>query len=319
MSDPPGSQGQNRSAQELDRIISRLNDDFALQLRKPDVTLSPRKYRERQRSDEEARVDDIYQKIQQLHYRGDNRLADCLGLFQIQGRLILSDAASLGPTRYLSPNVRALLQERLLKILRDINGLESKQLSKRISDVPTNHSQKRSKGQLPHRYEHHNAVDALPVRSSGSFVDSGISLASESRSIGEVIQPLPQQTSLDRTFGSGRASFQSEVFSSRNTQDVSFISQTTVDSEYQDKSTRYPYSQQTSTESFSHSFELSKGGHDVQQNWNPLPRRPNKNTNKLDDSFKSPLSSSNRSSQDSVGSVSETIEEKLVNIWRKHT
>ncbi|PNP54039.1 hypothetical protein THARTR1_05246 [Trichoderma harzianum] len=247
MSGPSGSQGQNRSALELDRIISRLNDDFALQLREPDVTPSPRKYRERQRSDEEARIDDIYQKIQHLHCQGDNRLADCLGLFQIQGRLILSDAAALSPTRYPSPSVRALLQERLLKILRDVNGLGSKHLSKRISEMSANHSQKRPKGQPPHSYEHHDAVDALPVRSTGSFADSGISLASGSRSIGEVLQSLPQQTSFDRTFASSRASVPPEVVSSKNMQDY------------------------------------------------------------LDDS----------PSQNSVGSASQTIDEKLVNIWPK--
>ncbi|KAL6833695.1 RNA dependent RNA polymerase domain-containing protein [Trichoderma sp. SZMC 28015] len=322
MSGPLGSQGQDRSTLELDRIISRLNDDFGLQLCKPDVTLSPRKYRERQRSDEEARIDDIYRIIHQLHYRGGSRLADCLGHFQIQGRLILSDAASLSPTRYLNTSLRALLQERLLKILRDVNGSESKQLSKRMSDVTVNQSQKRPKGQPPHRYEHHDAVDALPVRSSGSFADSGVSLASGSRrSIGEVIQPLAQQSSFDRTFGSSRASFPSEVFSSKNTQDVSFISQTTVDSGYHDKSNRYPYSQQTSAESFSHSFGLSQSRNDVQQNWNSLPSRPNKSTNRLeslDDSrFRSPLPLLDRSSQDSVGSVSQTIDEKLANIWPK--
>ncbi|KAL7960432.1 RNA dependent RNA polymerase domain-containing protein [Trichoderma compactum] len=320
MSGPLGSQGQNRSALELDRIISRLNDDFALQLRKPDVTLSPRKYREPQRSDEEARIDDIYQKIQQLHYRGGNRLADCLGLFQIQGRLILSDAESLSPTRYLSNSLRALLQERLLKILCDINGPESRQLSKRISEGTANHSQKRPKGPPPHSYEHHDAVDALPVRSTGSFADSGISLSSGSRSIGEVIQPLPQQTSFDRTFGSSRASFRAEVFSSKNTQDVSFVSQTTVDPGY-DMSNRHPYSRQTSAESFSHSFGLSQSRNDVQQNQNSLPSRPNKSTNQLeypDDSrFKSPLPSLKRSSQDSVGSASQTIDERLANIWPK--
>ncbi|KAL6804832.1 RNA dependent RNA polymerase domain-containing protein [Trichoderma sp. SZMC 28013] len=323
MSGPLGSQGQNRSALalELDRIINRLNDDFALQLRKPDVTLSPRKYRERQRSDEEARIDDIYQKIQQLHYRGGNRLADCLGLFQIQGRLILSDAESLSPTRYLTTSVRALLQERLLKILRDINGPESRQLSKRISEGTANHSQKRPKGQPPHSYEHHDAVDALPVRSTGSFADSGISLGSGSRSIAEVIQPPHQQTSFDRTLVSSRASFPSEVFSLKNTQDVSFISQTTVDSGYHDKLNHHPYAQQTSAESFSHSFGLSQSRNDVQQNWNSLPSRPNKSNNQLeylDDSrFKSPLPSLKRSSEDSLGSVSETIEEKLANIWPK--
>lgn len=321
MSGPLGSRGHERSL-ELDRIISRLNDGFALQLRKPDITLSPRKYRERQRSDEEARVDDIYQKILVLHCGGDSRLAACLGRFEQQGRMILSGAASRNSTRHPSATSRALLQECLLDILRDVDGLESKQWSKRVSEEATEYSPKRARGQLPHSYEHHDAVDALPVRSSDSFAGTGVSESSGSRSIGEVIQPPPQQISLDRSFLSSRTSFQSEVFSSKYTQDTSFISQTTVDSEYPDKSINYPYSQSTTVESFSHSFGLSQSRDNLQQAGNSLPRRPNKSTVKLeyldDSQSKSPVPSSSRSLQDSSGSVRETIADKLANIWRKH-
>ncbi|EHK15310.1 uncharacterized protein TRIVIDRAFT_122493, partial [Trichoderma virens Gv29-8] len=299
---------------ELDRIINRLNDGFALRLRKPDITLSPRKNRERQRSDEEARADDIYEKIRLLYYRKDTRLATCLGLFEKQGRSILSN----NPTRYFSADVRASLQECLLDILRGGDGLQSKQWTKRVSEETADYSQKRPRGPLPHRYDHHGAVDALPVRSSDSFRDSGVSVASGSCSIGEVIQPIPHQTYPDRSFGSSRASFPSEVFSSKNTQDTSFISQTTVDSGYQDNSNRYPYSQQTSAESFSHSFELSQSQRDPQQNQNSLPRTPTKSADKLehldDSDSKSLVASSSRSSSPSVG---ETIEDKLDNIWPK--
>ncbi|UKZ77085.1 hypothetical protein TrVFT333_004803 [Trichoderma virens FT-333] len=142
MSGPSGSQGHERPALELDRIINRLNDGFALRLRKPDITLSPRKNRERQRSDEEARADDIYEKIRLLYYRKDTRLATCLGLFEKQGRSILSN----NPTRYLSADVRASLQECLLDILRGGDGLQSKQWSKRVSEETADYSQKRPRG-----------------------------------------------------------------------------------------------------------------------------------------------------------------------------
>ncbi|KAL7943552.1 RNA dependent RNA polymerase domain-containing protein [Trichoderma barbatum] len=321
MSDPLESRAPERSARELDRIISRLNDGFVLQLRKPDVTLSPRKYRERQRSDEETRVDDIYQKIKLLHHRGDGRLAAYLGHFEKQGRLILSDAASQSSARYSSVDVRALLQQCLLDILRGGNGSESKQWSKRVSEETTDYSQKRVRGQLPQSYKHHDAVDALPVRSSDPFATTSVSGASGSRSIGEVIQPYPQQVSFDRSFASTRASFQSEVFSSKHTQDTTFISQTTVDSGFQDKSNNYSCSQQTSAESFAHSFGPNQSLNNLPQNQNSLPHRPIESANNKeyshDSQFKSVVPSSSRSPQDSSRSVSETIEDKLANIWPK--
>ncbi|KAL7934950.1 RNA dependent RNA polymerase domain-containing protein [Trichoderma chlorosporum] len=314
MSGPSGSRGQQRSALELDRTIGRLNESFGLRLRKPDVTLSPRKNRERERSDEEARADHIYQQIRLLHYREGDRLATCLGSFEKQGRLILSGNSA---TQTTAAAVRAQLEECLLDILRNADNLESRQWSKRGTAETTNHSQKRPRGQPSNRYEHHDAVDALPVRSTVSFADSGVSLASGSYSIGEVIQQPSQQTSYDQSFISSRASFHSEIFSTKNTQDASFISQTTVDSGYQDKSSQYAYSQQTMLESFSHSFELSQSQADLQQKWESLPRRPNKSANNLDYPDKSLAPSSSRSYSENNSSRRGTIEDRLANIWPK--
>ncbi|RFU75765.1 hypothetical protein TARUN_6524 [Trichoderma arundinaceum] len=319
-SGPLGSRTHERSA-ELDRIIRRLNDTFALQLRKPDVTLSPRKYRERRRSDEDARIDDIYQRIRFLHYGGEDRLATCLGRFQQQGRMILTDPASHNPGRQLSATTRALLQECLLEILRNADDSESKQWSKRVSEEIPEYTPKRARGQLPHSYEHHDAVDALPVRSSDSFAGIGGVIASGSRSHGELVQPFSQHKSSDPSFLSSRASFHSEVFSSKYTQDTSFISQTTVDSRFLDKSNTYTYSQRTTAESFSQSSGSNQGQNIRQQNGTSLPHRPNGSTDKLEhpdnSQSKSPVPSSSRSHQAVVSPVDKTIEDKFANIWPK--
>ncbi|OTA08015.1 hypothetical protein A9Z42_0089490 [Trichoderma parareesei] len=254
------SRGRERSSLELERIISRLDDNFALQLRKP-------KYREPPLSDEEAhdeqrRVDDICQRIRLLHYGGDDRLAACLGRFEQQGRLILADAASCSATRHLSTAIRALLQRCLLRILNDVDGVESRQWSKRVSEDLAEYSAKRARGRLSHSYEHHDAVDALPVRSRDSFGRPGESMRSEGRPMyveddlppPPSPPPPPQHPRYDRSIVSSRVSFQSEVFSQKQTQDESFVSQTTIDSSYPDKAYDYPLSQQTTVESFSHSF-----------------------------------------------------------------
>ncbi|KAL7792428.1 RNA dependent RNA polymerase domain-containing protein [Trichoderma ceciliae] len=311
-----------RSALELDRIIRMLNDTFALQLRKPDVTLSPRKYRERRRSDEEARVDDIYQKIRLLHYGGDERLATCLGRFQQQGRMVLTDPVSRNSSNHISATSRAFLQECLLDILCHAGDLESKHWSKRASveaEAPE-YSSKRARSQPPRSYEHHDAVDALPVRSRDSF--TGAAVASGSRSRGEALLPPSQQTSFDRSFLSSRVSFRSEVFSSTYTQDAPFVSQTTtIDSEFPDKSNIYSHSQLTAVNSFSQSFGSSQIRNTPQQTSNPPLNRLCGCTEKPDYPHDSrpqtPVPSSSRSRQDSSGLGGETLEDKLANIWPK--
>ncbi|TFA98169.1 putative RNA-dependent RNA polymerase SHL2 [Trichoderma ghanense] len=307
------SRGHERSGLELDRIISRLDDTFALQLRKP-------KYRERQLSDEEARdeqrrVDDIHQRIRLLHYHGDDRLAACLGRFEQQGRLILTDAASCSTTRHLSAAIRALLQERLLRILCDVDGVESRQWSKRVSEDMAEYSAKRARGRLSDSYDHHDAVDALPVCSRDSFSGSDVSMTSKARSmyVEDDLQPPPppppQQPRYDRSFVSSRTSFQSEVSSEKPTQDESFISQTTIDSSYPDKAYDYPLSQQTTVESFSHSFNVGQSRDNFQPAENSLPHRPNKSKEKREHE---PSQSENL-----VDGNGEAIEDRLASIWPK--
>ncbi|KAL6884940.1 RNA dependent RNA polymerase domain-containing protein [Trichoderma longibrachiatum] len=311
------SRGHERSSLELDRIISRLDDTFALQLRKP-------KYRERQLSDEEARdeqrrVDDIYQRLRLLHYGGDGRLAACLGCFEQQGRLILGDATSCSAARPLPAPVRALLQERLLQILYDVDGVESRQWSKRVSEDTAEYSAKRARGRLSHSYEHHDAVDALPVRSRDSFRGPGVSMTSDGRSmyVEDDLQPPPppppqqppQQPRYDRSFVSSRMSFQSEVFSQGQTQEQSFISQTTIDSSYPDRTYDYPLSQQTTVESFSHSFNVGQSRDNFQPTGNTLPRRPNKSQERRE-----PVPLQSESLVDGIGGA---IEDRLANIWPK--
>ncbi|PTB66240.1 hypothetical protein BBK36DRAFT_1118900 [Trichoderma citrinoviride] len=308
------SRGHERSSLELDRIISRLDDNFALQLRKPG-------YRDRQLSDDEARdeqrrVDDIHHRIRLLHYGGDDRLAACLGRFEQQGRIILADAASCSTTRHLSAAIRAQLQERLLRILCDVDGVESRQWSKRVSQDIAEYSAKRARGRLSHSYEHHDAVDALPVRSRDSFRAPGVPMTPEGRSLyagdDPPPPPAPRDPRYDRSIVSSRTSFRSEVFSQRQTQDESFITQTTVDSSYPDKTYDYPLSQQTTVESFSHSFNVGQSRDSLLPIEHTLPRRPNKPHEKREHE-----SSRSQSFIDSNGCTPETIEDRLANIWPK--
>jgi hypothetical protein len=292
-----------------------LNDTFALQLCKPDVTLSPRKYRERRRNDEEARVDDIYLKIQRLHYKGDNRLATCLGRFQQQGRMILSDSVSRSSGSRTSATNRTLLQQCLLDILRKVDDPESRQWSKRESEEIPEYSPKRARGQL---YDHHDAVDALPVRSRDSFASINTVAASGSRTLGGAFQP-PQHVSFDRSFLSSRTSFHSEVFSPKHTQtqDEPFLTQTTVDSESPNNSNNYTYSQRTAANSFSGISESSQNGNILKQMAIHPPRGQNGFTS--NSQSQTLVTSSSHSRQDSNGFAKEVLEDKLANIWRGYT
>ncbi|EHK41517.1 hypothetical protein TRIATDRAFT_321718 [Trichoderma atroviride IMI 206040] len=320
-SGPLGSRPHKKSAQELDRIIRRLNDTFALELSKPDVTLSPRKSRERYRSDEEARVEDIYRKIQQLYYTGDDRLAAYIGHFEQRGRIILSESASRSPGNPTPAANRALLQKCLLDILCEVDDPESRPWSKRESEEIQDASPKRAKG---HLYEHHDAVDALPVRSRESFANISTVIASGSRSVsrsqGEAVRPSPQQRSFDRTFLSTRTSFHSEVFSTQ-AQNVSFISQTSVGSELPSRSNNYPYSQTTVADSFSEATGSSedeiipKRFSDFslreKEDLSGRSKYPNNSQSQV------PASSSSQSRQDGSDCVGKPLEERFAKIWPK--
>lgn len=318
-SGPSGSRSHKKSAQELDRTIRRLNDTFALQLNKPDVTLSPRKYRERRQNGEEARVDDIYRKIQQLYYTGDDRLAAYIGHFEQRGRIILSESVSQSPSNRTSAANRALLQNCLLDILCEVDDPESRQWSKRETEAIQEGSPKRAKG---HLYEHHDAVDALPVRSRDSFANINTVISSGSRSQGEAFRPLPRQGSFDRTFISTRTSFHSEVFSTQ-TQNISFSSQTSVGSDLPNRSNDYPYSQTTVADSFSEASGSSQDENIPQQ----LANFPPRGNEELNDRSQYPDSSQSRnlafssshSRQDSSDCVGKPLEERFANIWRRST
>lgn len=320
-SGPLGSRPHKKSAQELDRIIRRLNDTFALELSKPDVTLSPRKSRERQRSDEEARVEDIYRKIQLLYYTGDDRLAAYIGHFEQRGRIILSESASRSPGNRTPAVNRALLQKCLLDILCEVDDPESRPWSKREFEVIPEASPKRTRG---HLYEHHDAVDALPVRSRETFANISTVIASGSRSVsrsqGEAFHLSPQQRSFDRTFLSTRTSFHSEVFSTQ-AQNVSFISQTSIGSELPSRSNNYPSSQTTVADSFSEGTRSSqdeiipKRFSDFslreKEELSGRPQYPNNSQSQI------PAPSSSQSRQGSSDCVGKPLEDRFGKIWRR--
>lgn len=315
VSAPRGSRSHDKSDQELDRTIRRLNDTFDLQLCKPDVTLSPRKNRERRRNDEEARVDHIYQKIRHLYYTGDDRLAAYIGDFEQRGRMILSKSASQSPSNH----VRALLQQCLLDIICEVYKPESRQWSKREPEAMPDGSPKRAKS---HFYEHLDAVDALPVRSRDSFANISTVISSESRSRSEAVQSPPQHASFERSFLSTRTSFHSEVFSTQ-TQDEPFISQTSVGSESPNHSNDYPYSQNTVVNSSSEASASSSDENIPKQLTDFSPRGKEvlngRSQSHNNSKFQALVSSSSPLHQDSKEGVGKSLEERLAHIWRGYT
>ncbi|UKZ88673.1 uncharacterized protein TrAFT101_004417 [Trichoderma asperellum] len=313
VSAPRGPRSHNKSDQELDRIIRRLNDTFELQLCKPDVTLSPRKNRERRRNDEEARVDNIYQKIRHLYYTGDDRLAAYIGNFEQRGRRILSKSASQSSSNH----IRALLQQCLLDILCEVYKPESRQWSKREPEAMPDGSPKRAKS---HLYEHLDAVDALPVRSRDSFANISTVISSESRSRSEVVQPPPQQASFEQSLLSTRTSFHSQVFSTQ-TQDGPFISQTSVGAESPNHSNNYPYSQNTEVNSSSEA-SASSSDENIPKQLTDFSFRGKEMLNGRSQShnnskFQALVSSSSHLHQDSKAGVGKSLEERLDHIWPK--
>lgn len=144
---------------ELDTIIRRLNENYDLGIRRPDG-------RRLLESEEQARVDDIYQRIRVLHFGKGDQLSCLLGRFhanayQALTRPVRSSFGLQSPT-LKKPD----LQRLLLDVL-------TAQPSKRPSDEQSISRGKRArsvdKGSVPRGH----AVDKLPVRTRINGLGSG--------------------------------------------------------------------------------------------------------------------------------------------------
>ncbi|KAF5703166.1 qde-1 RNA-dependent RNA polymerase [Fusarium mundagurra] len=148
---------------ELDRTVRSLSTDFQLQLRIPDLTLSPSKRRQQHRNGDQERSEHIYLCAYRLKFQDPNRLAICLTRFRAQADEHLKNwirkpradrdttpSKPFGPHpshARLASKERAELQDFLLQLLKDDNiaNRQRSKHSKRKSDEFPDPSSKRSR------------------------------------------------------------------------------------------------------------------------------------------------------------------------------
>ncbi|KAF4580869.1 RNA-dependent RNA polymerase 1 [Ophiocordyceps camponoti-floridani] len=148
------------SPEGLKRIIDSLNADYGLFIRRIDVTLSPRKARNRLQAsaDEESfQAEKLYSFIHRLYYHDLSRLSAAIGRF----RQLAADSLGSSVPFAGSLQRRRLLMGRLLDVL---DGKVPASNSKRSSK----HHEDESRSKRPKSRDDcdPDLVDQLPVRSS---------------------------------------------------------------------------------------------------------------------------------------------------------
>lgn len=248
------------TVEELDRTIRQLNDNYRLNLYKPDPTLSPSKRRLQNRTDEDRRVTAIYDRIRVLHYKRDSRLTECLGHFYGKAAE-LSKRQSEGEksTFPLPSSERAILQRCLLDILPSLDELTQPiaKRAKRLPDEVAVSVSKRPRSRTSTDTEPpSNAVDALPVRSSNK--------SPEKRSDLDDYPQTAHEFSESRTTVSTRQSNVSEVFSAAD--DGQFQSQTTIETNFAERATQDSHALRTREQwDFANSFSHPEKSRDSPQ------------------------------------------------------
>ena len=157
------------SEDEFRKIVRSLNADYGLDLRGPNVHVSPSKRRLEKQTEEETLVYELYQRLRIHHFGG--RLAHRLGKFKQEAPRIsrawvdkpLADSDTLpqvsAPLGARSPGERVALQ----CCLRDILA-GSGRPDKRASDDGHGLSSRRTKFRFQ-RTDVDGAIDSIPIRS----------------------------------------------------------------------------------------------------------------------------------------------------------
>lgn len=231
----------------LHRTILSLNTDFNLNLQVPDNSIPPSKRRQQVRTEEEERVDKIYNRAKCLTFQSPSHLSTSIGRFREQAEDLIRDWTANkkqqqhadNPTDYPDPHglslgveERAVLQKVLLSLL------EKKTLTPRRSKpgpVPTNSSTRASPefpSPEPKRCRERpgqldspglESIDDIPVRTSASNRLPS-AFPEDSR--------LVNGDSFSTSFGQcSKASFAAPILSTTTRGDIS-DSQTTVQTNF---------------------------------------------------------------------------------------
>ncbi|KAL2756914.1 hypothetical protein ACRALDRAFT_1062588 [Sodiomyces alcalophilus JCM 7366] len=275
---------QTRKPQEFDKYVHELNQRYNLRLRVRDLTLSPRKRRERisRAGDEEQRIDRIYWQLQFLYFQHRHVLDNALAEFESCARDIhsrwvrkpLADRDTLPaptaplPSHAVSRAESYELQDALLHLLsgvrtsvlakpRPVNppaNLLDANLSndgrpkavKRTSDeAPLNLLPKRAKPPDRHHHEFDILDGPVQTKTTSSFF-----------SVQQRRSPalLRRNVNVSRcSVNTSRATIVSEVFSQPENDRLIPDSQTTVEADSQERKRAHPYA--TSPDPYDPSFD----------------------------------------------------------------
>ncbi|KAH6898134.1 RNA dependent RNA polymerase-domain-containing protein [Thelonectria olida] len=263
----------------LDRTILSLNTDFNLHLQVPDQNLPPSKRRLQVRTEEQERVDKIYNRAHCLIFQDPGHLSTSIGRFRNQAEDLIRSWTiekkqhADTPTSFyddphsVSPGVeeRAALQKLLLSLL-EHKTLNPSRFKPAPAPAPKNGSSKRASREFPSPEPKRckdrpaqldpscraESVDDIPVRTKASIrPPSALSSRDGSTVNGDgcltsFTQSRPSFAS--RSMISSRASFAPSVFSTTTRGDIS-DSQTTVQTNF-DSFAYDPESLQSSRRSF---------------------------------------------------------------------
>ncbi|RDA92037.1 hypothetical protein CP533_0969 [Ophiocordyceps camponoti-saundersi (nom. inval.)] len=173
------------SLEELKRTVNRLNMSYNLDIRIPDPTLSPRKAKLLNKSDEDGLGDKLYRTLRYLCFHDPGKLSAHIGRLHHEASLILGSSSEFGK----SIQKRAAIRERFWDILQE-NACPKRSLSDLSESKPKRPKSRDGRSFRP------DLVDSLPVRSSTT---SGSSFLDSSRSsVG--FRAASVSTSFEKTF-----------------------------------------------------------------------------------------------------------------------
>lgn len=232
--------------EELDRILTRLNHDFGLNLARPDPTVSPSKRRASKRTEEQRLNETIYTRIHMLHFKKDHRLDRSIRLFGKNANQLLAQYEAQTQARdedgRASLSVSIALHQTLLECLPSKDEILVPRRTKRHSKELLAVVPKRSRGEESNGHmQQCHAVDAIPVRSKNKPLQASACASGFNTS---------------KTTNSSRQSFVSDVFSAVTSGNNGFPdSQTTVENSFWETETQDSFAMSTQEEEiFNESF-----------------------------------------------------------------
>lgn len=240
----------------FDKTIRSLNDNFGLDIRGPDTSLSPSKSRLRRQSEGDKLSCELHQHLRVHHFKGT--LPEKLGEFYYQAKSLsaiewvdkpLGDKDTLpsvsGPHGARTGSIQVQERDELRKCLQRILRPDEKEqhgqsrTSKRASDTSDGRPSRHTKSRLSGSSDQVWPVDSIPVRSQRSTAevdDDNQNTLPSTRILG---QRHLTKSFLNTSANTSKTSITSTVFSARRN-NVEDTPQTTQEAEWNTENCRPP-------------------------------------------------------------------------------